>query len=83
MIEMNEAMYGITVAEHTDFKLPVLGYRGSPVGIDLFRVLESDVLPVIDGGLAGRDGGQIGAGILRAPVECFRAAAEAYAESYG
>jgi len=32
---------------------------------------------VMDIGLAGRKGGQIGAGLLRAPLECFRAAAEA------
>ena len=83
MAAMNEAMYEITVAEHTDFKIPFFGYRGTPVGIDLFKVVDTGVLPVIDGGLAGRDGGQIGAGILKAPMECFRAAADAYAETYG
>ena len=36
---------------------------------------------MIDGGLAGQDGGQIGAGILRAPLECFEAAAQALAEA--
>ena len=40
------------------------------------------MVPVIDGGLAGKDGGQIGAGILRAPMECFTAAAAAYQEKY-
>jgi hypothetical protein len=39
-------------------------------------------VPVIDGGLAGKNGGQIGAGILRAPVECFTAAAAAYRQRY-
>ena len=38
-------------------------------------------MPVIDGGLAGRDGGQIGAGILKAPLECFEAAAAALREA--
>jgi hypothetical protein len=83
MVEMNEAMYGITVGEHTDYRIPFFGYRGTPTGIDLFAVDDSGVTPVIDGGLAGRDGGQIGAGILRAPVECFSAAREAYLERYG
>jgi hypothetical protein len=42
------------------------------------------VVPVIDGGLAGKDGvGQIGAGILKAPLECFTAAAEQWTEHYG
>lgn len=81
MAAMNEAMYDITVAEHTDFKIPFFGYRGTPVGIDVFKVLETSTVPVIDGGLAGKDGGQIGAGILKAPLECFEAAAAAYMEA--
>lgn len=83
MAELNRSMYAITVGEHEHFRIPFFGYRGTPVGIDLFKVVETGVLPVIDGGLAGKDGGQIGAGILRAPLECFEAAAEAYAGRYG
>jgi hypothetical protein len=84
MARMNEAMYGITVAEHSDYLIPYFGYRGSPVGVDIFRVVQTGVVPVIDGGLAGKDGvGQIGAGILKAPSECFTAAAEQWTERYG
>ena len=82
MIRMNTAMYDITVAEHPDFKIPYFGFRGTPVGIDVFKVTASGTVPVIDGGLAGQDGGQIGAGILRAPLECFIAAAAAYRTRY-
>ena len=82
MIRMNTAMYDITVAEHPDFKIPYFGFRGTPVGIDVFKVTASGTVPVIDGGLAGKDGGQIGAGILRAPMECFTAAAAAYRTRY-
>ena len=82
MIRMNTAMYDITVAEHPDFKIPYFGFRGTPVGIDVFKVTASGTVPVIDGGLAGKDGGQIGAGILRAPLECFIAAAAAYRTRY-
>ena len=81
MAAMNESMYEITVAEHTDFKIPFFGFRGTPVGIDIFKVLETSIVPVIDGGLAGKDGGQIGAGILKAPLECFEAAAGAYLDA--
>jgi hypothetical protein len=35
-----------------------------------------------DGGLAGKNGGQIGAAILRAPMEWFTAAAAAYQEKH-
>jgi hypothetical protein len=84
MGRVNEAMYEITVAEHPDYLVPYFGYRGTPVGVDVFRVVETGILPVIDGGLAGRDGvGQIGAGILKAPPECFAAACAAYRERYG
>jgi hypothetical protein len=83
MVRMNSAMYEITVAEHPDFLIPYFGFRGTPVGIDIFLVAESGVRPVIDGGLAGRDGGQIGAGILRAPQACFDAAVSAYRDKYG
>jgi hypothetical protein len=81
MAALNEQMYEITVGEHDEFKIPFFGYRGTPVGIDVFRVLETGITPVIDGGLAGRDGGQIGAGILRAPIECFEAAGAALREA--
>ena len=81
---MNETMYDITVAEHPDYLVPYFGYRGTPVGIDVFKVVETGINPVIDGGLAGRNGvGQIGAGILKAPMECFVAARDAYVERYG
>jgi hypothetical protein len=43
---------------------------------DLNGVPKSKCVP-IDGGLAGKDGGQIGAGILKAPLESFIAAAAA------
>ncbi|HVQ93317.1 MAG TPA: DUF1116 domain-containing protein [Mycobacteriales bacterium] len=83
MVAMNERMYEITVAEHPEYRIPYLGFRGTPVGIDVFRVLATGIQPVIDGGLAGRGGGQIGAGILRAPLPCFDSAATAWTERYG
>jgi hypothetical protein len=83
MVAMNTRMYDITVAEHPDFLIPYFGFRGTPVGIDVFKVTGSGIQPVIDGGLAGKGGGQIGAGILRAPLDCFTAAAKAYTQRYG
>jgi hypothetical protein len=83
MIENNVRMYDITVAENPTFKVPYLGYRGTPTGVDIFAVRETGIVPVIDGGLGGKDGGQIGAGLLLAPIECFTAACDAYVERYG
>jgi hypothetical protein len=75
MIARNLEMYQITASENTTFRIPLLSFRGTPTGIDIFKVLDTDVMPVMDVGLAGRDGGQIGAGIIRAPRECFERAA--------
>jgi uncharacterized membrane protein len=45
-------------------------------------VASSGVTPVLDIGIAGRNGGQIGAGSFRAPLEPFVAAAAAHADRY-
>jgi hypothetical protein len=82
MIARNKELYAITVAENPDYLIPALGFRGTPTGIDIFKVVESRVLPIMDIGIAGRDGGQIGAGVVRAPLACFEAAAEAYLQRY-
>ena len=82
MIARNKELYEITVGENPDYLIAALGYRGTPTGIDIFRVLESQVLPAMDIGIAGRDGGQIGAGVVRAPIGCFEAAAQAYAQRH-
>jgi hypothetical protein len=82
MIENTERMYGITVAEHPTYRIPALGFRGTPLGIDACLVAETGVQPVLDIGVAGRNGGQIGAGLGKAPLACFEAAAAAHAERY-
>jgi hypothetical protein len=83
MVANNLAMYDITLGEHPDFKIPYLGFRGSPTGIDVRRVVATGVVPVIDGGLAGKDGGQIGAGVLKAPLACFIDATRALGPAAG
>lgn len=83
MIARNEELYRITAGESPDYLIAALGFRGVPTGIDIFKVLETGVLPAMDIGVAGRDGGQIGAGIVRAPAACFEAAAEAWRARYG
>ena len=83
MVERNLELYEITVGENSHYHIPYLDYRGSPTGIDVFKVLDTGVLPAMDIGIAGRDGGQIGAGVVRAPAECFECAAEAWRARYG
>ena len=83
MVSRNLSLYQITVGENPDFRIPFLQYRGTPTGVDVFKVLATGVRPMMNIGIAGRDGGQIGAGTVQAPMECFELAAEAYRARYG
>jgi hypothetical protein len=83
MVRRNLEMYDITVGESPHYHIPFLGYRGTPTCIDVMKVIEKKTLPVMDIGIAGRDGGQIGAGTVRAPMECFERAAAAWHAKYG
>jgi hypothetical protein len=67
--------------EHPHFRVPALDERGVPAGIDLRLVVETGITPLINTGIAGRKAGtgQIGAGVVRAPLECFSAALRAFA----
>jgi hypothetical protein len=67
------AMYEITVAEHGFYQIPMLEFRGTPVGIDAARVVRTGVLPQINTGVAGKvpGTGMVGAGLVEAPIECF------------
>jgi hypothetical protein len=69
----------ITTGEHPHFRVPALDDRGVPVGIDVRRVVETGITPLINTGIAGRVAGtgQIGAGVVRAPLACFTQALEA------
>jgi hypothetical protein len=82
MVETNLQMYEITAGEHPEFKIPFFGFRGVPTGIDAYRVVETGIAPAMDIGVAGRGGGQIGAGILRAPLACFEQAVEEHRRRY-
>ena len=82
MVEQNVDLYQITMGENDDFRIPFLGYRGTPTAIDVFKVAEKNILPIMDIGIAGKDGGQIGAGLVRAPTECFTSALEFYQQTY-
>ncbi len=82
MVRRNKELYDITVGDNPNFHIPYLNYRGTPTGIDVFKVAHSGILPVMDIGIAGRDGGQIGAGIVRAPKSVFEDACLKYNKCY-
>jgi len=78
-------MYEITVSEHNHFTIPVLNFRGTPVGVDIRKVVELGITPRINTGIAHRDAGvgQVGAGLVRPPMNVFEDALVFYAEHYG
>lgn len=66
-------MREITLGRHPSFCLPALDFDGTACGIDVLKVLDRHILPIINTGIAHRQAGigQIGAGITNAPEECF------------
>jgi hypothetical protein len=74
-------MYEITETENPAFAVPILEFRGAPTGIDVTRVLRTGTLPQINTGMAGRvpGTGQVGAGLVTPPMECFTAAIQGLA----
>ena len=84
-VRVTEEMAEITLGEHPHFRIPALDERGTPVGIDIRKVVETGITPLINTGIAGRapGTGQIGAGVVRAPLACFAQALEAVARTQG
>ncbi|MEJ7770509.1 MAG: DUF1116 domain-containing protein [Geodermatophilaceae bacterium] len=74
-------MFRITVTENPAYAIPVLEFRGAPTGIDVLSVARTGILPQINTGMAGRVAGtgQVGAGLVKPPQECFEKALVALA----
>ena len=77
-VRITKEMYEITCSESSFLKIPNLNFRGVPTGIDIVKVLKTGVTPTITTGIAHKDPGigQVGAGLVKAPMECFEKAAE-------
>jgi hypothetical protein len=77
-------MYEICFAEHKYFTMPPLDFRGTPTGIDIRKVVEKGITPRVNTGIAHKDAGvgQVGAGLVRPPMEMFEQALVAFAEEY-
>ena len=75
------AMGHITLGRNGAWTLPTMNFVGTPAGIDARKVVDTGILPVINTGIAHREPGigQVGAGITRAPLDCFVQAVTALA----
>ncbi|GAV25695.1 hypothetical protein ciss_16280 [Carboxydothermus islandicus] len=83
-LNYSRKMYEITIAENRVFQIPIFGFRGTPTGIDIRKVLSKNILPQINTGIAHREAGigQVGAGLVNPPWECFEKALLAWKEQY-
>ena len=75
----------ITLGENPEWTIPALEYAGVPTGIDIRLVLETGLAPTINTGIAHKEPGigQVGAGVVKAPMACFAQAVRGLAETLG
>lgn len=80
-INYTKKMGEITTTQNPNVTIPILNFQGIPTGIDLRKVLETGVLPLINTAIAHKDAGigMIGAGIVNPPMDCFKKAALEFA----
>jgi hypothetical protein len=83
-VSITKQMGLITLAKNPKFAIPVLDFEGTRTGIDIRKVVETGVLPSINSAVIHKSsgGGQIGAGIVKAPYECFTKALMAFGKKY-
>jgi hypothetical protein len=84
-LDWTRAMYDITLARSAAWTIPGLDFAGVPTAIDIRKVVSTGIQPVINTGIAHkRPGiGQVGAGVVRAPLDCFKQALVAFAATLG
>lgn len=64
----------VSLGEHSFNQVPWDDFKGSPVAIDVRKVVALNTLPISHGGSGLKKGGQAGAGSCELPLECFKEA---------
>jgi hypothetical protein len=84
-IAYSREMREITAGTSGNYRLPVFGFQGTALGIDIRRVVQTGITPIIDTAIAHKNPGFsiIGAGLVRAPLECSQKALVAFSRKYG
>lgn len=79
------SMREITYGENPEWSIPGMDYVGVPTGIDIRRVVETGLAPTINTGIAHREPGigQVGAGVVKAPMACFTDSLRVFAHKVG
>lgn len=83
LLAYTEEMLDITTTTNPNLTIPVLNFRGTATGIDVVKVIETGVLPIIDTAIAHKDAGigMIGTGLVHPPFEVFEKAIVELADS--
>lgn len=83
-ISVTREMYKITVGINESYRLPTMSFIGSPTGIDIRKVVDTGILPLVNTGIAHKEPGHglVGAGVVRIPKGTFIKALSAVAEKY-
>ena len=83
-LKVSDEMSEICIIHNPNFTIPTWDFKGAPLGIDIRKVVETGITPVINTGIAHKNAGvgQVGAGTVRAPLGCFTKALEALVEKY-
>nr|WP_300006077.1 DUF1116 domain-containing protein [Tissierella sp.] len=84
-LNTSNEMLEICIDQNPNFIVPTWDFQGICLGIDARKVVETGITPVINTGIANKVAGlgQIGAGTVHPPVECFEKAVLAYAKKLG
>lgn len=84
-LAISNKMREIVIDQNPNFIIPTWNFKGTCLGIDARKVVEKGITPVINTGIANKKAGlgQIGAGTVHPPIECFEKAVLAYAKKLG
>lgn len=84
-LDVSNEMDRITAGNNPNWSIPTWDFKGAALGIDIRKVVETGVTPIINTGIAHKEAGkgQVGAGTVRAPLGCLEKALVAYAKSVG
>lgn len=84
-LRISDEMQEIYADSNPMLLIPGWDFQGAPMGLDIRRVVETGITPVINTGIAHKEAGigQVGAGTVRAPLDCFVKAFEAAADKLG
>lgn len=81
-LDTSDEMSEIYLDNNEMLQIPTWDFKGCCVGLDIRRVVETGITPLINTGIAHKKPGigQVGAGTVRVPLTCFEKALETLAK---